>query len=304
MVRTSETGRADGLAVREGVPASSKNNVLSCQTPEILSTDFKDLSSGLSNPESALDRSLTITKFSDAKAARKLERSKSLRELAPIILNRTAPQKEALPWLKLAAFGNVSTTRGSLRHNANLLTVDGIEGDHDAGTLTIEEASARLRSAGVAGLFYTSPSNTPEKPRWRVLCPTSRPLPKEAREALCARLNGLLDGELAPESFSLSQAYFYGSVAGNTAHRVELIDGQAIDSADGLDAAARGRDGKPYVPAPVAVEAEPFVEEDDDDGLSVEPLWGRIGAALDSIPASARDDREGYWRPVVSHRVV
>ena len=42
---------------------------------------------------------------------------------------------------------------------------------------------------------------------------------------LVARVNGLFGGKLAPESFDLSRAYLYGSVNGNPAHRVEVVDG-------------------------------------------------------------------------------
>ena len=43
-------------------------------------------------------------------------------------------------------------------------------------------------------------------------CRCRRTYPPETREKLVARINGLFDGKLAPESFVLSQAYFYGSV--------------------------------------------------------------------------------------------
>lgn len=260
----------------------------------VLPTD-ECASAALNSP---LDRPLAITKFNDAGAVCKFENRKSLRELAPIILRRTAATKDALPWLKVASFGDVPTMRGSLRHNANVASVDGVEGDHDAGTLTIEEAGERLRRAGLAALIYTTPSHTPEKPRWRVLCPASRPLLPEERERLCARLNGVMGGALAAESFSLSQAYYYGSVGRNPAHRVDLLDGQAIDLATGLDASALGRDGTPYLLVRATIEAEHAPGDLDKDDLGVEPPWQRIRAALDSIPVSARDDRETHWRPV------
>ena len=64
-----------------------------------------------------------------------------------------------------------------------------------------------------------------------------------------ARLHGLYatampDGPcdvFAAESWTLSQAYYYGRVARSPHHRVESVDGEFIDQLHGLDATARGR---------------------------------------------------------------
>ncbi len=54
--------------------------------------------------------------------------------------------------------------------------------------------------------------------------------------------HGLLGGVLAPQSWTLSQAYYYGRVNGNPAHRVEIVDGTTpIDLADELDEIAIGK---------------------------------------------------------------
>ena len=66
-------------------------------------------------------------------------------------------------------------------------------------------------------------------------------LPLDMRAVLVARVNGLFDGRLAPESFVLSQAYLYGSVNSNPAHRVEVIDGDFIDLRTDLDSGAMGK---------------------------------------------------------------
>ncbi len=151
-----------------------------------------------------------------------------------------------MPWLKLASFGTAITAKGSLRHNANLLKIEGIEGDHDAGTMTLEEAAKRLENASLAALLYTSPSHTSAKPRWRVLCPTSEALAPSERERLCARLNGVLGGCLSLESFTLSQAYYYGSVSGNPAHKIKLTEGDPIDFRPDLDGGALDKVAKQY----------------------------------------------------------
>lgn len=258
-----------------------------------------------SSPASPLDREIAITQFRDAGARRAFRHLVPLRGLAPKIETRRAERKDRLPWLKLASFGNKSTGKGSLRNNANVIAIDGIEGDHDAGTLTPAQAADRLQRAGIAALIYTSPSHTAELPRWRVLAPLSRSMPPEHRERLCARLQGVLGGTLAPESFALSQAYYYGGVDGGTVPETLLIDGAALDTLDRLDAGALDKRGKPYASVdtdhfmyvPPAM-LEPPHDDDNDLDIRAAPNVDKIVAALAAIPQDARDDREGCWRPV------
>lgn len=255
---------------------------------------------------SPLDREITVTRFNDAGARRAFRHLVPLRGLAPKIVERRAERKDRLPWLKLATFGDVPSRKGSLRHNGNVTAIDGIEGDHDAGTLTPAEAAQRLQQAGIAALIYTSPSHTPERPRWRVLAPLSRSMAPEHRERLCARLQGVLGGALAPESFALSQSYYYGGVAGGTVPETLEIDGAGIDTLDRLDAGALDKRGKPYAAidpdhfmfvTPALLETPP---EDDGDDLDIwaAPNLDKIKGALAAIPPEVRDDREGCWRPV------
>ena len=76
-----------------------------------------------------------------------------------------------------------------------------------------------------------------------MLVPFSGFLAPSFRVGLLARLNGILDGVLAPESFTLSQAYYYGSVDNNPNHRVEVLDGDFINLRDDLIAGAIFKDG-------------------------------------------------------------
>lgn len=168
---------------------------------------------------SPLDRALRVTFFQSPGAPSEREEAVSLRGLLDRLRTTTAPSKGALPWLKLARFGDMRTERGSLRHDANVLEIHGIEADYDGEQLTMERARAVLQGAGLAAVLYTSPSHTPDNPRWRLLCPTSAPLPPDARVALVARVNGLFVGALANESFALSQSYYYGAVEGGLARR-------------------------------------------------------------------------------------
>jgi hypothetical protein len=150
-----------------------------------------------------------------------------------------------LPWLKFARFGslpNPATSSGSLRWNGNVLRLSGALADYDGKIVSPEDAAERLDKSGIAGVIYTSPSHTDQAPRWRVGCPFSEELPPEQHYQMIARLNGVLGGILAPESFTLSQSYYYGSVGGNPAHRAIVVDGMTtIDRCDELDEAAIGK---------------------------------------------------------------
>jgi hypothetical protein len=143
--------------------------------------------------------------------------------------------------VKLARFGNARTKKGSLRHDRNAIAVTGIEADYDGGSMTFDEAVEILGGAGVDAIVYTSPSHTDERPRWRVLCPFSSELSPDRRQHMMGRLNGLFRGLFAVESWTLSQAYFFGAVNGNPAHRVETVEGAPIDLCDELDKIWRGK---------------------------------------------------------------
>lgn len=237
---------------------------------------------------SVLDRPLLLTKFRDPLATSKSEHTTTLRQLAPLIVARSAPVKGRLPLLKLGRFGDAATAKGSLRSDANLRAIEGVEGDHDAGTVSMEDAAGLLRAAGVAALLYTTPSHTPSAPRWRVLCALSAPMHPREREALCARLNGVLRGALAGESFTPSQTWYYGGVAGSPA-AVELVAGEALDR---LPAGVMlGRDGTPYAPRG---QAAPPVQAGDDGELKAEPDRPRIARALDALPPSVCDDYQSW----------
>ena len=114
------------------------------------------------------------------------------------------PSKEACPLIKLAAFGSTPTPKGSLRHDANVLHISGVEGDHDSGQIAPGVAAQMLQAAGVAGIVYTTASHRPEFPRWRVLVPVSQNYPVTARWELVSRLNNIFKGTFAAESFALS----------------------------------------------------------------------------------------------------
>ncbi|RWR12052.1 AAA family ATPase [Paenirhodobacter populi] len=197
---------------------------------------------------SGLDMPLPVTIFDDVHGATMQRKRLTLRELAAKVWYTKAARKDALPLLKLARFGDAPKPRKDgtpgtcLRWDENMLSATGIEGDYDAGIVSMESAAAMLESEGIAAVFYTSTHHTPDTPRWRVLCPLAQEVSRDEREALCARLNGALGGILGEESFKPSQSYYFGEAAqrdekkgGGRAHPLEikLVEGLPIDKVPG-----------------------------------------------------------------------
>lgn len=172
---------------------------------------------------------MRLTLFASA-----LDRSASIHELAwPDLVARIAnpptyASKSDCPLIKLAVFGNTPSPRGFLRHDANVAAVTGVELDYDGEAVTMQEAAARLRTAGVRCILYTSASHRPEKPRWRVLAPLANEYPPEYRRAYAAYLDGLLGGIAARESYALSQSFYVGRIDG-VMYQTHQIDGRCID---------------------------------------------------------------------------
>ena len=121
-------------------------------------------------------------------------------------------------------YGELRSEKNSLRHAGNVQQVFAVEGDHDAGALKFDEAAQCLRSAGIESLVYTTPSHTEQAHRWRVIAVLAEPALPAQRELFVGRLNRVLGGTLARESFTLSQSFFIGRVHG-VAYRAQRIDG-------------------------------------------------------------------------------
>ncbi len=210
------------------------------------------MSSGAETVSSSVgicDRAIAMTFFKSKTAEDKIEERYTARALASRIRTVTASRKDQLPWLKFARFGDQRTDKRSLRHDANVLGVTGIEADYDGGQIPLDEAVERLEKQGIAAIVYTSPSHTEAAPRWRVLCPLAAELPPERRGELLGRLNGLFGGIFAGESWTLSQSYYFGSLNHNPSHRVELIEGLPLDQHDDLDAIWVGKPNTAANPA-------------------------------------------------------
>ena len=201
-----------------------------------------------------------VTFFPDHAAMSKKAARYTLRVLAELIQNTSAIRKDALPWLKLARFGDRLSPKGSLRHDANVIAVAGLEADYDGAEMTFEEAHDVLEKQGLAALLYTSPSHAEDTPRWRVLCPLSEEMAPDRRAVFLGRLNGLFRGIFAGESWTLSQAYYFGSVNRNPSHRVEVVEGETIDQHDDLDVIWLGKPGGPSGTTLVGQEAREDAE--------------------------------------------
>jgi putative DNA primase/helicase len=191
----------------------------------------------------ARDR-FTISLFKDVGASDITAKEMSFDELRDLLLTTTAIEKAHLPLLKLAKFGADRTKQNSLRHNANVEKISGVEGDYDDEKMPLDQAVALIERARIKAIFYTSPRHTAAKPRWRIICPTSCDLEPVERTKMLARINGILDGILAGESFTLSQAFYFGRLNGHPDYHVVTVEGDFVDLRADLDATAKGKDGK------------------------------------------------------------
>lgn len=148
---------------------------------------------------------------------------------------RPRAHKRELPLFSGCVYGELRSDKNSLRHAANVRQVYAVEGDHDAGTLRFDEAVHCLQSAGIACVLYTTPSHTEQTHRWRVIAVLAEPALPAQRELFVGRLNRVLHGALARESFTLSQSFFIGRVQG-TQYRAQRVDGwRTVDEAADIE---------------------------------------------------------------------
>ncbi len=176
-------------------------------------------------------------------------------------LERAKPQavKEAAPLIGIYTLGDARTAKGSLRHDDNVRTVTGATLDYDAGAVTPDEARRRLEEHGIRAVVVTTFSHTPGHPKWRVIAPFACPLAPSEHRRWTAVLNGAVGGIAAPESFSLSRAYYIGGRVGHE-YQVLTTAGQYLTDLEAPDAIAVYPPDRsihaavvtPYVHAPAA----------------------------------------------------
>ena len=197
----------------------------------------------LGKNSSTVDVPISVSVFDNLKAEHVNLTQMSLRDIKGKIHTTKAINKANLPLLKLARFGTLVTYAGSIRHDANMESVSGIEGDYDNGQVSMDDAAQMLKDAGIAALLYTSTHHTPDKPRWRVLCPLAQEVSRIERNELCAKLNGALGGILGDESFAASQSFYFGWAENrDTKHGAGpacpvstlLLEGKPLDKVDNV----------------------------------------------------------------------
>jgi predicted P-loop ATPase len=189
----------------------------------------------------ALDRELWITTFPDRTGTSRHSEFVTLRALAERLRDTTAPTKDQLPLIKLASFGDRRSSRLSLRTDKNLFQVYGVEIDYDGEQIAPEQFADALRTAGLAAVVVTSPSHRDDAPRHRAYLPFSALLKPDQRGAMVSRVAGILPAELAPESWTASQAFYAGRVGDAPEHRVILVEGDYLDLRPDLDATAKAK---------------------------------------------------------------
>src|SRR5215472_5588743 len=189
----------------------------------------------------------TFTWLRDQFAQRKrLIRLSSTEKFARCLLATTALSKTALPWAKLARLGPTRSPAGSFRYDANVVRLFGAEGDYDGDDVPIEDAASLIQAAGVEAIL----NETTTPGHWRIWLPASQGYRgstdelRALRARWVARANGALGGILAPESFVLSQAFYFGGIEGQPPIKVIVTEGARIDLRSDLDAGARYRNGK------------------------------------------------------------
>ncbi|MGJ5621617.1 AAA family ATPase [Sulfitobacter sp. MF3-043] len=239
-----------------------------------------------------MDHPIDVAEFGDRRAIKHRQKTVSLRDLSMRL--PPAKSKETMTHIKLGTFSGEPTAKGSYRHNAAHVTVSGVEGDYDQGTMSPQDAVAALANAGLAALVYTTPSHQQDGKghRWRVLCPLSTDTTPGERADLLARVNGVLGGVLGDESFTPSQSFNYGRIKGNPDPEVHLVDGRFLDQCADLDAAAIGK--------PTADRGEPGIAQDlSHDTFRVDKAKGMLESAAERLADTdvARNEvlcREAY----------
>lgn len=267
--------------------------------------------------ESILDQPIAVTWFKSRFDTEKDERQTTLRELDAAIPQVQKRKKRDLPAIKLARFGNQRTGGDedrALRNDGNVLAVSGVEGEHDGGTITIDEAESRIRAAGLAALLVSTSSHQPDDPHWRIFLPLSCEADPIERAKFAARVNGIFDGALDQHAtFTLSQLQHIGAVTGGHPIETRLIDGRAVDLAGDLDATSLSKGNRRKADGSTA--ALPT----DEDGLlamiasgesyhpattSLAGRWAKSGEALEASIERIRvamlqlpeDQRDPRWR--------
>jgi len=235
---------------------------------------------------------ISYTVFADVHAAEKIVRADvPWQELVQRIRDApTYPDKAHCPLISLSEYGERVSDKGSVRFAENVLRVHGGEIDYDAGLVPMSKAAALLQDANIEAALYTTPSHTPEKPRWRAFLPFSEAALPEKRREFLGRANRVLGGIAADESFNLSRSFFVGRVNGVPYETAET-HGRCIDLAAELEplySATHSGNGAARDPT---TDAELRAAFERGEGryeamLKLSSRWAARGMAVDDIEAA------------------
>lgn len=214
-------------------PAQPKASVMNDESVSVdtaLKIEPESLPPDLANDK---ETELTYSVIPSVKATHTIERRTSTwpELIAKLAKPKEWASKEQMPLIKLATFGDKTNAKGSLRHNGNVLELYGLVGDYDAGQVALADAAALLRTAGIEAVVYSTPSHTPDAPRWRVVAPFSQKQLPAQHAHYMDLLNGALGGILSPESWTLSQTFYVGRVK-DKSYECLHVPGERLDVLD------------------------------------------------------------------------
>ncbi|ANQ84835.1 hypothetical protein dqs_1797 [Azoarcus olearius] len=184
---------------------------------------------------------VTITRFANKKETAGKRHDVTWEKLCDVLANpREYPSKVCMPLVKLSKLPNNSRVMGTVPEN-----MTAVVGDYDGGLVTVDEAVARLASAGISAAVYTTASHRHDEPRWRVVAQLGSPVTPDEYVEYLDLVNGALGGILASESWETTRSYFYGKVKG-VEYRFESVPGVPIDiqAACGVDWEPIGKPGE------------------------------------------------------------
>jgi hypothetical protein len=104
--------------------------------------------------------------------------------------------------------------------------------DYDQGLMPMSEAVEKMEEHKLSAMFYTTASYTPDKPRYRIILPTTNPIDVKLKRELTGQVNTILGGVLGSDSFDVRLLYF-GKVEG-VEYDYRFTQGDNIDVAESL----------------------------------------------------------------------
>lgn len=129
-------------------------------------------------------------------------------DFAKMLCEKFDRPKDALPMVRPAFYDH------NYRDSKHFVYSDTVTLDCDEKNgvaFRLDEVADRIRKAGIRALIVTSSSYAPDgKQNFRLFVPVLSRITKNNHRATYDAINGLIGGIAAPESWNLSQGYFYG----------------------------------------------------------------------------------------------